>query len=181
MSDADPAARLAEERARFDQVLELRAERLRRSGRREDRHRVVEEIAVLAVGNERVGIPVAGLRELVPCPPIAALPGLPPWLTGVVQIRGELISVVDLARWLDIPSDQVPDRLAVVEGPSGALGLLAHRVLGFRELADEDLADDHVGTSPVAGRLLRGMTNDLVAILDVGRLVADQDLTVDPS
>ena len=174
MNPKSERAQAAERRAH---VLEQRRDRLRRVQHDEQRD-VVGEIAVLQVGPECIGIPVSGLRELFPCPAIASLPGLPPWFAGIVQLRGELMSVVDLARWLEVETDEAASRLAVVEGPEGPVGLLAHGVLGFREVAANELTRDYVGKRGAGQRVLHGMTNDLVAILDLERLLADEQLRV---
>ena len=171
----------AETLQRFEEVLRRRSERLRGVSERSLGEDVVEQIAVLEVGAEQLGIPVSCLRELVACPPIARLPSLPAWIAGIVQIRGELLSAVDLASWLGIEAEREPGQLAVVEGPQGPVGLLAHRVLGFRELSEADLAHEYSGAGGVSERLVSGMTADLVAILDVEQLVADDDLVVESS
>ena len=88
------------------------------------------------------------------------------------------MSAVNLATWLQIDADRAPERLAVVEGPQGPIGLLAHRVLGFRALNERDLARDYTGAGGAGERFLMGMTNDLIAILDVERLLADEELVV---
>ena len=47
----------------------------------------------------------------------AALPGLPVYMPGVTQVRGEVMSVVDLGRWLGAPNCGAPGFLAIVAGP----------------------------------------------------------------
>src|SRR5215470_9121354 len=121
----------ARERKR-DQVLRARAERLARAERRGEAGEMTARVAVVAVGSERFGVPAERIRELVNVPAIAGLPGLPNWLPGIAQIRGELVSVVDLARLFGVEADEAPGCLVVVECAAGPLGLLASRNLGFR-------------------------------------------------
>jgi purine-binding chemotaxis protein CheW len=158
-------------------ILLRRAERLARSHTDERSSRVVDRIAVLEVGAERIGVPVEGLREIVLCPPIAALPGLPPWIRGVVQLRGELMTVVDLGRWLGIEgAGEGEGRLAVIATPAGPIGLLAARVAGFREVEESELSEQILGANESGS--IRATTRDLVAILDLARIADDPRLIV---
>lgn len=162
-----------------DSVLAERAERLARGGAGADERKLAYQIALLAVGSERFGIPASGLREIVAAPPVAALPGLPAYLQGVSQIRGDLICIVDLAKLMDIEGVETTNALAIVEGAQGAIGLLADEVLGFRDVHSDELAEGFVGASRADNRPVEAMTKDLVAIIDLERLLESGQLVVD--
>jgi len=160
-------------------ILERRAERLARVKTVRSGERTAEQIAVIEVGRQRVGLPTARLRELLARPPLARVPGLPAWIPGIVQIRGELMCVIDLGRRLGIESDAEPLRMAVLAGSRGPVGILAHRVVGFRDVAQDELAETYVGSDAAGRRFVRAITRDLVTILDTDTLLDDAELTVD--
>ncbi len=58
---------------------------------------------IFLIANERFCLPLANLVEVAPFVRCTPTPGGPPELCGVVQFRGELRSVLDLARILDLP------------------------------------------------------------------------------
>lgn len=177
MTELASDTRHANEEAKRE-VLERRAEALARAPEAGRESGAREEIAIIEVGGDRLGIPVSGLREFVPCPPLAKLPGLPTWMAGVVQVRGELVSAIDLAARLGLEASAQAPRLAIVEARGGAVGLVVDRVAGFREIAHDELAQSYVGTTE-GERLVRATTRDLVAILDLERLLDDGDLVID--
>ena len=43
-----------------------------------------------------MAVSASGVVEVVDLPPLTRLPGVPPWVLGIVNIRSEIISVVDL-------------------------------------------------------------------------------------
>lgn len=159
-------------------ILEQRALELSRSSDKEDRGRVVARLAVIAVGNEQFGIPVHSLVEVVKLPSITRLPELPDWITGIVQIRGKLISVVDLARWFRIQSAEESDFLAILSGPPGLLGLRIESVVDFREVYSDEIVQTIQGAELSAGRPIAATTRDLLTILDAERLFNNRQIII---
>jgi twitching motility protein PilI len=79
------------------------------------------------------------INELLAVPPLTAVPGTKPWLLGVANVRGNLVPVIDLARFLfaerTAPSER--SRLLVVRQGSGSVALLVDEVFGQRTIDDE--------------------------------------------
>ncbi len=158
-----------------ERLLDLRARKLAERITVPEHRAALGTLALVRSGTERIGIPVAGLREIVRPPPITTLPRQPVGMPGIIQIRGELMSVVNLAIWLGLSTESEPEHLAVVESKAGLLGLLVGEPLGFRELFREELTD--VGAEN--GFPLTGRTNDLVLVLDLQRLFSDPRLLIE--
>jgi len=160
---------------RCQEVLERRARRLATAPRSREQRAVDSTVAIVAIGGERFGFPVEGVRQLVPRPPVAPLPGLPRCLRGVAQVRGEIVSVVDTAAWWGIPATTL-GYLLILDGPAGAVGLLVDSVVDFRPIhADELVAGLADGAT---SRPVRGMTRELVALVDLARLFDRPELSV---
>jgi purine-binding chemotaxis protein CheW len=160
-------------------ILEVRAKKLARGKERGHLRQHYITAAVVSIDAEYFGIPVDGLRQIVKAPPISNLPGMPPWLRGIAQVRGELISVVSLARFFKLESSGVSDFLAVVEGKLGAIGLLADTLLGFRDIYADEIAEKFGKNTADDERPIRAITKDLVSIIDLQRLLDDKRLIVD--
>ncbi|MFO1322847.1 MAG: chemotaxis protein CheW [Burkholderiales bacterium] len=94
----------------------------------------------LSCGGERWLIRLADAGEVVTIPEIVAVPLTRPWFLGVANIRGNLFSIVDFAKFLgrDTPPGGGQTRL-VLFGPRAGdmnVGILVHRVLGLRNVAE---------------------------------------------
>ena len=68
--------------------------------------------------------------EVSPSPRVTPVPGMPPWLTGLILGREQVIPVVDLARVLGVPPAQDVPHLGPGEGPAEPV---ANRMLTLRE------------------------------------------------
>jgi twitching motility protein PilI len=99
----------------------------------------------------QLGVEIGGVRylldlveagEIVPLPPLAAVPLTQPWYLGLANVRGNLLGVVDLARYFDADagSKGVPAAGARLVTFAPGLGfpcaLLVGRVVGLRHAAD---------------------------------------------
>jgi purine-binding chemotaxis protein CheW len=96
---------------------------------------------VAVIGAERYAIELHELAEVLPFVRCTKVPGAPPIFRGVLNIRGELRTVVDLGRLVS-PSAAAPDDSGVVlmvRRPGRELGLHVDRVDELRELRSEEL------------------------------------------
>jgi len=81
-------------------------------------------ILVFTLGPERYALEFADLVELLPFGNCTPVPGGAPQLLGVINFHGEIRSVVDLGRLLDLPAAHKPEAPAPGPGPgAGASGL----------------------------------------------------------
>lgn len=74
------------------------------------------------------------INELLAVPPLTAVPGTQAWLLGVANVRGNLVPVIDLARFLfgeRTPSTE-RTRLLVIRQGSGNVALMVDEVFGQR-------------------------------------------------
>jgi purine-binding chemotaxis protein CheW len=141
----------------------------------------VETYARFTVGPEHYGVPVRHvleIRELGACTPV---PGAPPAILGVRNVRGQVLPVADLASVLGVKggadcAGQVPGLMLVAEHAGLTAGLAISDVIDVGELPDPSPADDL--TRPPPGRegrhdLVAGTTmadDELVGVLDVPKV-----------
>lgn len=90
-------------------------------------------IAVLAVyaGNEAYGFPLSVIREILVPPPVAEVPRAPAAVLGVISVRGQIITVVDLPKLLNLESHPQPDagRILLVDDGKELIGVAVDRVI----------------------------------------------------
>lgn len=55
------------------------------------------------LGNDEMALPIDSIQEIGELPQITPLPNIAPWISGIVQIRGEILSVVDLIALFKLP------------------------------------------------------------------------------
>ena len=106
------------------------AERLRQA----DSARSASKLGV-QVGRETWLIDLVEAGEVIPVPPITAVPLTKPWFRGVANVRGNLYSVVDFAAFVGVGTIEITERARLVllgERLRSAAALLVDRLLGLR-------------------------------------------------
>ena len=112
---------------------------------------------VFRLGAERFALPLEAVREVVlPQPPFARVPRTSDAVRGVMNLRGRVIAVVDLAALVGLPAQPLDGRAGqvLVLDPQGrrALGVLIGGVVGVEELAPPDDASPGLVRGVVSGR-----------------------------
>jgi twitching motility protein PilI len=93
------------------------------------------------LGAERFVTSRADIREVLPVPEqITRVPGAKPWLRGIANLRGQLLTVVDLKSFLGAgaPTSDRQARVLVVASREVPTGLIVDEVLGFRRFGSAD-------------------------------------------
>ena len=108
------------------------------------------------------------VREVLPMPEIAPLPGSPPHLLGLFNLRGEVVPLFDTARLLGLGPGPAGDQLVVAESVGAPAGLIAHGRPWREELGAP------AGPGELAAALGRYTVRGGVAtLLDVTHLLAE--------
>lgn len=126
-------------------------------------------LVVFAVCGHPYGIPARQTREVLAWREPRPLPGAEAWIEGVLNLRGEIIPVCDLARALGLRT-QGTDRGASVlivemEEGSGCVGFTVDEVRAVATCSTEDLVEAPGGRHPAMNGVVR-MDGELVVILD---------------
>jgi len=81
-------------------------------------------VVVCRIGSERFALPVASVRAVVALPPVARIPGAPTAVSGLVNVRGTLVTTVSGARLLSRSvGTAAPEWLVVLAMLGGRVGL----------------------------------------------------------
>ena len=133
------------------------------------------------VGRETYGVPITALHEIVRVPEITAVPDAPDYLEGVINLRGKIVSVVDLRKRFGQPSTGLDrrSRILVVEHRGRLVGMIvdsASEVLKIPEseieaapaMMQEGGLDCVTGLGKYQGRL--------IILLDIGKVLATREL-----
>jgi twitching motility protein PilI len=102
----------------------------------------------LQIGAERYLLDLTQASEIIPVPPLCTVPLTQPWYLGLANIRGSLVGVIDLARYLQDDASLAgaigPDSRVVTFAASLGFNcaLLVSRVYGLRHGSEMEVAGD---------------------------------------
>jgi purine-binding chemotaxis protein CheW len=129
---------------------------------------------------ETYGIETRHVREVCKLQDLTAVPCTPSFVAGVMNLRGRIVAILDLRRFFELPALGLTElnRVIVLTGDDSELGLLADSIDAVRGVT---LSDLHGGLPTLTGirdRFLKGITGEMLAVLDGARLLADASLKV---
>ncbi len=101
---------------------------------------VAGKFLTFQVADEEYGIEINAVREIIGTLPITPVPGAPPEMLGVLNLRGKVIPVISMrARFGRPPGEaHAQNVILVVDGRSGPIGLFADRVLEVAKFNETD-------------------------------------------
>jgi purine-binding chemotaxis protein CheW len=96
---------------------------------------------VFRLHREYYGIEISKIKEILKRPKITPLPFGPPWISGVTNFRGNILSVTDLKRVLGLPKEEGVEetKMIVVESGSMETGVLVDEVLDSVEVSIDQM------------------------------------------
>jgi purine-binding chemotaxis protein CheW len=113
-------------------------------------------------------VELTAVREVVPDPEVTPLPGGPPWLLGIFNLRGEVVPLFDTAWLLGLEPAPPADQVTVADTAAGPAGLVSHQRpwrAGLGRSAGPAALPVAVGRYAVAEA-------EVATLLDVERLLA---------
>ncbi|HEU5451255.1 MAG TPA: chemotaxis protein CheW [Terriglobales bacterium] len=134
------------------------------------------QIVGFRVGQETFGVPIASVQEILRPLPVTPVPGAPPHVEGVINLRGRIVSVVDLRKRCGAPAESHRrNRIVVAETEGRRIGLMvdsASEVLRIAENTIEPPASVFGEAEPGFVTGVAKLANRLVILVDLAKLLA---------
>jgi purine-binding chemotaxis protein CheW len=132
------------------------------------------QLAVFRVAEQTYAIDIMRIKEVINPVPITPVPRAPATLEGVIELRGQILAVMDLRKRFDRPATAATSssKIILVKLPEGIVGLVVDGVREVVRIASEDIR------SPPAGDFFTGVCrigDDIVMILDIDRILSSEE------
>lgn len=172
-----PADRTAAERNR---ILHRRAAALARRHERPEEAEILIDIVEFALAQEFYAVESAFVREVQPLRGLTPVPCTPPFILGIVNIRGQILPVLDLKKFFELPERGISDldKLLILSSGAMEIGVLADAILGVSSIPMSGLQSTLPTLSGIRADYLLGVTADRIAVLHTEKLLADQRIIV---
>ncbi len=162
------------------QILRARAKALARPPEHAPAAATLLEVLEFRVAQERYALETRYVREVYPLKDLTPLPCTPPFVLGIVNVRGRILPVLDLKKFFDLTEQGLTDlhRIILIEGNGLELGLLADATVGVRSIPADSLQPSLPTLTGIRGDYLKGVTAERLVVLDVARILADPKIIV---
>jgi purine-binding chemotaxis protein CheW len=174
--------------AEASEILEKRARALAKLPPNEAAAGEMLRLVAFCVGEERYGVEIGLVQEVQPLShhTWSPVPCTPDFIVGAVNVRGHIYSLMDVARFLGVPPRPLSEaaRILLVRGrdlgtgEEMELGILAD---GLPQVASVRLAEIQPPGATISSRMqeyVRGVTKDMLIILNLERLLADPSIII---
>jgi len=182
LADAELARHQAQSPERIRHILEERARTLARVPELQEQELQLE-ILTFTLAAESYAVDIHHVREVCQLKNLTTLAGTPPFLAGVMNLRGRILAVIDLRRFFNLPLKGLTElnRVVVLADPINELGLLADSIDGIRQVPAASLENTLPTLTGIREQFLLGVTADLIGVLDGARLLSDTSLKINQS
>ena len=138
------------------------------------------EVVEFLLAYERYAIELAWVREVYPLKEITPLPGTPSFVLGIINVRGQIVSVVDLKRFFDLPDKGLTDlnKVIIIGDGNIEFGLLADAVPGVRQIPCDEIQPPLPTLTGIRAEYVQGLTADRLVVLHVARILTDPAIKV---
>jgi purine-binding chemotaxis protein CheW len=132
------------------------------------------------LAHERYGVETSFVREVHPLTNLTPLPCTPAFVLGVVNLRGEIVSVIDIKRFFDLPEKGLTDlnKIIVLQSDTMRFGILADLVLGVRRVPGAEVQPSLPTLTGIREQYLEGVTSDRTIVVDAAGLLASERIVV---
>lgn len=139
------------------------------------------ELITFGIAQQRFGIDIMTVREIRAWSPVTRLPRVPDYVAGVVNLRGAVLPVIDLAARLGWAATDATPRnpIIVIEHQGQMRGLIVHDVADIVSIEAGTLQQPDAMGHETITHFLEGIAplgDDMVMVLDLARLMADEPI-----
>jgi purine-binding chemotaxis protein CheW len=138
------------------------------------------EVVTLLLAYETYAIETAYVREVYPLKDLTPLPCTPPFVAGIVNVRGQVMSVIDLKKLFELPAKGITDlnKVVIISDGDMEFGILADAILDVRNIPLQEIQSGLPTLTGVRESYLKGITADRLVVLDAEKLLHNKDIVI---
>jgi purine-binding chemotaxis protein CheW len=179
--DATPEGKMAPDREEREHMLRPPAMLLAREPELEHAHVESQDVVEFLLGVEQYAIEFKYIREIQPLRDLTPLPCVPPFVLGLINVRGQILSVIDIRTLLELPPGTVKlsSKVILVQNQKMEIGILVDDILGARAVDLQNFQPLLPTSTGLRTEFLLGVTKDSVVVLDAEMILSDSRIVVD--
>jgi purine-binding chemotaxis protein CheW len=137
-------------------------------------------VITFTLAAETYGIESDFVREVYLLRDFTPLPGVPPYIFGIINVRGQILPVVDLKKFFNLPEKGLGElnKVIILCNSQMEFGILADVVQGTQEIELEDILVVPPTVSGIGEEYLKGVTKESLIVLNAEKLLTDKSIVV---
>ncbi len=131
------------------------------------------------LGDEKYGINVMQVQEVLRITEIAPVPGSPSYVLGIINLRGNVVTVIDTRNRFGLMSKETDDssRVVIIETEDHIIGILVDSVAEVVELRASEMENAPNVGNEESSKYIQGVTsteNELLILVDLNKFLSDE-------
>ena len=137
-------------------------------------------VIMFTLAAETYAIESVFVKEVYPLIDFTPLPGVPSYIFGIINVRGQILPVVDLKKFFNLPEKGLGDlnRVIILYDDQMEFGILADVVQGTQDIELEDILTVPPTINGIGEEYLKGVTKERLIVLNAKRLLSDKNIVV---
>lgn len=132
------------------------------------------------LGEETYGVNVMQVQEVLRMTEIAPVPGAPSYVLGIINLRGNVVTVMDTRSRFALPPHEADDatRIVIIEAEDQVVGILVDSVAEVVYLKQSDIENAPNVGNEESSRYIQGVANrdeGLLIMVDLDKLLTDEE------
>lgn len=171
-----------------ERILKERARELAREPEKKDTSGEYVRVVEFLLAYERYALEASYICEVYPLKELTPLPCTPPFVLGILNVRGRIFSVIDIRKFFELPEKgitnlnkviilstdkPVPERIDGME-----FGILADAVSGVKSVPLHEIQTSLFTLTGIREDYLKGVTKDRTVILDAMKILSDKRIVI---
>ncbi len=162
------------------QTLKLRARQLAGAEKTIVKDQHLLSVVEFSVAHEAYAIELQFIKEVCPLKQLTPIPGVPSFILGITNIRGQIISIIDLKHFFDLPDKSITSlkQIVILSSADMELGILVDTIIGVKTIPSSALQESVATFTGIRGKYLKGITAQSLVMLDGDKILSDGSLIV---
>ncbi len=138
------------------------------------------EVVEFHVAHERYAFELYHIREVCLLKQLTHIPGVPDFVIGITNIRGHIISIIDIKKIFDLPDQGITNHnpIVIIKSKEMEFGILADEIVGVKSIPVATIQDSLATFTGIRNKYLKGVTAESLVILDGTKFLSDSSIIV---
>lgn len=137
------------------------------------------DLLIFELGQEQYAIHTEYVLEVIPLKQLTRVPGVPNFILGVVSRRGQILSVIDICKFMGLAKDQPSNVLLFLECEGQQIGIAVHKLKEISQIPKDSIQPLQTQLSGEQAHYISGVTQQGLALLSVSELLSSKKLNLD--
>jgi purine-binding chemotaxis protein CheW len=140
------------------------------------------QVVIFHLGREEFGVRIDQVKEIIEMTHITRMPKAPSFIEGVINLRGEVVAIIDLAKQFDLPKSERGEetRIVVVDVDDNIVGMIVGSVPEVLRISTEDidptpsLIESRIDTRYIEG--IGKLEDRLFVLLNLNKVLSPEEV-----